>query len=157
MNRYLGCRSAWSQSELFAFQCWQWETIQNSQLIRKYKKMSGWPQVNLTIDPPVQNCQRTEWTLHCSMSPMRGHSKQSTNKKISGNVSVTPGKSYDRPPQSIEHRCLVYWYTTSVKLLDLVQWIDILDADRHPPGQLSREALHTSRPNQLNCWINYNE
>ena len=35
------------------------------------------------------------------MSPMRDHLKQSTNRKISGNVSVTPGKSYDIPPQEI--------------------------------------------------------
>ena len=32
--------------------------------------------------PPIWNCQSTEWTLCFSMSPMRAHLKQSTNKKI---------------------------------------------------------------------------
>ena len=32
------------------------------------------------------------------MQSMRAHLKQSTNRKISGNVSVTPGKSYKIPP-----------------------------------------------------------
>ena len=56
-------------------------------------------------------------------------------------------------PTSIEQRCLAYWYTKSVKLLDLVQCIYIYWMHIDPPGQLSREALHTSRPNQLNYWI----
>ena len=38
------------------------------------------------------------------MQSMRAHSKQSTNRKIWGNVSVTPGKSYDIPPQYIWQR-----------------------------------------------------
>ena len=33
--------TATAQSELFAFQCDQWEPIQNSQLIRKYKEKSS--------------------------------------------------------------------------------------------------------------------
>ena len=49
-----------------------------------------WHQVNLTIYPPIRNCQSSEWTLHFSMWSMRAHAKQSTNRKISGNVSVTP-------------------------------------------------------------------
>ena len=52
--------------------------------------MSVWHQVNLMIYPPIQNCQSSEWTLHFSMQSMRAHAKQSTNRKISGNVSVTP-------------------------------------------------------------------
>ena len=39
---------------------------------------------------PIQNCQSSEWTLCFSMHSMRAHAKQSTNRKISGNVSVTP-------------------------------------------------------------------
>ena len=35
--------TARAQSELFAFQCHQWEPIQNSQLIRKYKEISVLP------------------------------------------------------------------------------------------------------------------
>ena len=39
-----------------------------------------------SYDPPspIWNCQSTESTLHCPMSPMRAHLKQSTNKNISG-------------------------------------------------------------------------
>ena len=32
--------------------------------------------------PPIQNCQSTEWTLHCSMLPMRAHLKWSSYKKM---------------------------------------------------------------------------
>ena len=35
--------TARAQSELFTVQCHQWEPIQNSQLIRKYKEMSVLP------------------------------------------------------------------------------------------------------------------
>ena len=62
-------------SQLFTVQCHQWEPIQNSQLIGIDKEGNIPP-------PPIQNCQRTEWTLCCSMWPMRAHSKQSTNRKI---------------------------------------------------------------------------
>ena len=44
--------TARAQSELFTFQCGQWETIWNSQLIGRYKEMSVWHHVNLTIYPP---------------------------------------------------------------------------------------------------------
>ena len=43
-------------------------------------------------DPPMWNCQRTEWTLYFSMWPMRAHSKQSTNRKISGKVCEARAK-----------------------------------------------------------------
>ena len=90
--------TARAQSELFAFQCGPWEPIQNSQLIGRYKEMSVWHQVILMIYPPIQNCQSSKWTLCFSIWSMRAQSKQSTNSKISGNVSVTPGKSYNVPP-----------------------------------------------------------
>ena len=32
-------KTAWAVSELYIFQCDQWELIQNSQLIRKYKEI----------------------------------------------------------------------------------------------------------------------
>ena len=41
--------TARAQSELFAFQCGQWEPIRNCQIIGRYKEMSVWHQVNLTI------------------------------------------------------------------------------------------------------------
>ena len=74
---------AWS--ELFAFQCSQWELIWNSQLIGRYKEMS--PGESYDIPSPVWNWQRTEWTLHFSMQSMRAHLKQSTNRKKSRNVT----------------------------------------------------------------------
>ena len=43
-------------------------------------------------------------------------------------------------PTSIEQRCLAYWYTKSVKLLDLVQCIYILDAYR-PPWSIEQRCL----------------
>ena len=36
-----------AQSELFTFQCGQWELIWDSQLIGRYKEMSVWHQVTL--------------------------------------------------------------------------------------------------------------
>ena len=72
--------TARAQSELFAFQCSQWELIWNSQLIGRYKEMSPG-------ESYVWNCQSTEWTLHFSMWSIRAHLKQSTNRKISRNVT----------------------------------------------------------------------
>ena len=69
-----------AQSELFAFQCSQWELIWNSQLIGRYKEMSPG-------ESYIWNCQSTEWTLCFSMRSMRAHLKQSTNRKISRNVT----------------------------------------------------------------------
>ena len=66
-----------AQSELFAFQCGQWELIWNSQLIGRYKEMS--PGESYDIPPPSFS---SEWTLHFSMWSMRAHLKQSTNRKI---------------------------------------------------------------------------
>ena len=91
--------TARAQSELFAFQCSQWELIWNSQLIRRYKEMSSgesysqWELIwNSQLigrykemspgESYIWNCQSTEWTLHFSMQSMRAHLKQSTNKKI---------------------------------------------------------------------------
>ena len=74
--------TARAQSELFTFQCSQWELIWNSQLIGRYKEMSVWHQVNLTIYPPIWNCQSSEWTLHFSMWSMRAHLKQSTKRAL---------------------------------------------------------------------------
>ena len=73
-------KTARALRQLFTVQCHQWEPIQNSHLIRIYKEGNIPP-------PPIWNCQRTEWTLCCSMWSMRAHSKQSTNRKISGKVS----------------------------------------------------------------------
>ena len=80
-------KTARAQSELFAFQCGQWEPIRNSQLIGRYKEMSVWHQVNLMIYPPlpslpIRNCHSSEWALCFSMQSMWAHSKQSTNRKI---------------------------------------------------------------------------
>ena len=69
-----------AQSELFAFQCSQWELIWNSQLIGRYKEMSPG-------ESYIWNWQSTEWTLCFSMRSMRAHLKQSTNRKISRNVT----------------------------------------------------------------------
>ena len=87
------------QSELFAFQCVQWELIWNSQLIGRYKEMSpgeSYGQLDLIWNSQligrykemspgesyIWNCQSTEWTLRFSMQSMRAHLKQSTNRKI---------------------------------------------------------------------------
>ena len=45
-----------AQSELFAFQCGQWELIWNSQLIGRYKEMSPGESYNI---PPHYNTART--------------------------------------------------------------------------------------------------
>ena len=67
--------TARAQSELFTFQCSQWELIWNSQLIGRYKEMSPG-------ESYIWNCQSTEWTFRFSMQSMRAHLKQSTNRKI---------------------------------------------------------------------------
>ena len=69
-----------AQSELFTFQCSQWELIWISQLIGGYKEMSPG-------ESYIWNWQSTEWTLYFSMQSMRAHLKQSTNRKISRNVT----------------------------------------------------------------------
>ena len=88
-----------AQSELFNFQCSQWELIWNSQLIGRYKEMSpgeSYGQLDLIWNSKligrykemspgesyIWNCQSTEWTLRFSMQSMRAHLKQSTNRKI---------------------------------------------------------------------------
>ena len=66
--------TARAQSELFTFQCSQWEPIQNSQLIGRYKEMSVWHQVNLTIYPPFETAkaQSELFTFQCSQwEPMQ--------------------------------------------------------------------------------------
>ena len=98
-----------SQSR-FICQIWaHWSLQSEKTLLMSTAKCLGaqifrFTQVKLMIIPlpspslPIWNCQSSEWTLHFSMWSMRAHTKQSTNRKISGNVSVTPGKSYDIPP-----------------------------------------------------------
>ena len=78
------------QSELFAFQCSQWELIWNSQLIRRYKEMSSsesysqWELIwnsqligrykeMLPGESYIWNWQSSEWTLHFSMQSMSTH------------------------------------------------------------------------------------
>ena len=69
-----------AQSELFTFQCSQWELNWNSQLIEIYKEM--WPGESYDIPPPVWSWQSSEWTLHFSMQSTRAQLKQSTNRNI---------------------------------------------------------------------------
>ena len=76
----LAFETARAQSELFAFQCGQWELIWNSQLIGRYKEMSPG-------ESYIWNCQSTEWTICFSMRSMRAYLKQSTNRKIKRNVT----------------------------------------------------------------------
>ena len=88
-----------AQSELFAFQCGQWELIWNSQLIGRYKEMSpgeSYSQLDFIwnshiigkykdMSPGesyVWNWQTSEWTFCFSLRSMRAHLKQSTNRKI---------------------------------------------------------------------------
>ena len=58
----------------------QWELIWNSQLIGRYQEMSPG-------ESYIWNWQTSEWTLCFSMQSMRAHLKQSTNRKISRNVT----------------------------------------------------------------------
>ena len=106
-------KTARAQSELFAFQCSQWEPILNSQLIGRYKEMSVWHQVNLMIYPPVyltehrvisslfnividtqrqiyppyQHWQTTEWSLHCSQLSLR-HKGRYTPQSFEQQISL---------------------------------------------------------------------
>ena len=64
--KYLTFETGRPQSELFAFQCSQWELIWNSQLIGRYKEMSPG-------ESYIWNCQSTEWTLRFSMPSMSAH------------------------------------------------------------------------------------
>ena len=58
--------NAWAQSELFTFQCDQWEPIQNSQLIGIYKDIS-FTQVKLMIYPQFESArpQSELFTFQC--------------------------------------------------------------------------------------------
>ena len=63
------CQSAeWT----YTFQCYQWEPIRNSQLIRKYKEIPVHRE-NRWTPPSFKKCQKAESTLHCSMLSMRAH------------------------------------------------------------------------------------
>ena len=81
-------KTARGQSELFAFQCDQWEPIWNSSNFQIYP----WG-VNLTLPsplpPPIWNCQRTEWTLCFPMWPMRAHLKQLKFSDVPLGVNLT--------------------------------------------------------------------
>ena len=61
---------------------------------------------------------------------------------------------YRRPPWSIEHRCLAYWYTlyisiygpssqSSIEALHTITLYIYIYLYIDPPSQLSIEALHT--------------
>ena len=73
--------------------------LQNGQLIGIYKEIPV--QINRQLSPsPIRNCQSTESTLHCPMSPMRTHLKWSTNRNISGNKSADKLTIIPPPPIS---------------------------------------------------------
>ena len=77
-----------AQTELFASQCGQWETIWNSQLIGRYKEMSVWHQVNLMIYPSQEISQRTEWSLHCSMLSLTLKARYTPPGSLEQQISV---------------------------------------------------------------------
>ena len=47
------------------------------------------------------------------------------------------------PPQSQEERCLAYWLTKSVYLLDLLQYINIYRKQMYPPPPQTHEVSNT--------------
>ena len=104
LTRWILFETGRAQSELFTFQCGQWELIWNSQLIGRYKEMSPgesywyirsqweliwnsqligrYKEMSPGESYTVWNWQSSEWTLCFSMQSMRAHLKQSTNRKI---------------------------------------------------------------------------
>ena len=121
MNLTFG--TARAQSELFTFQCSQWEFIWNSQQIGRSKEMSpgeSYSQLELIWNsqligrykemPPgesyIWNCQSTEWTLCFSMQSMSTEwtlcfsMRQGApirNSQIIGRYNtLSPGESYSQ-------------------------------------------------------------
>ena len=82
-------------SDLYTLQCSQWVPIRNSQ-IRKYQHIEKTCRHQRQMDPPGWNCQSSEWPLHFSMQSMSPHSKQSNNRKISGNTTAEKTCRYQR-------------------------------------------------------------
>ena len=98
-------------SDLYAFQCSQWEPIRNSQIIGRYKEIpvkrkhvdtkGSQPirkyqeipvdiriQIPKADGPPIWNCQSSEWPLRFSMQSMSTHS----NSQIIGRYKEIPVK-----------------------------------------------------------------
>ena len=90
-------KTARAQSELFAFQCSQWELIWNSQLIGRYKEMS--PGESYDIPPQVDTgrAQSELFAFQC------GQWKLIWNSQLIGRYKeMSPGESYDIPPQLLK-------------------------------------------------------
>ena len=88
-----------AQSELFAFQCSQWELIWNSQLIGRYKEMSPGESYNI---PPHYNTARTTTVniSHISALPNTAdwHPHYNTGMTTTVNISqisALPGDTAD--------------------------------------------------------------
>ena len=79
-----------AQSELFAFQCSQWELIWNSQLIRRYKEMSPGESYDIT---PHYNTARTTTVNISQISALPGNTADiyTDTKKRYEEMSVLPG------------------------------------------------------------------
>ena len=86
--------TARAQSELFAFQCSQWELIGNSQLIGRYKEMS--PGESDNIPPPHFETGRAQselFAFQCSQWELIWNSQLIGRYK-----EMSPGESYDIHP-----------------------------------------------------------
>ena len=93
-----------AQSELFAFQCSQWELIVwNSQLIGRYKEMLPGesydipPQFETGRVPPLQHCQ---WQLQLTFLIFQCSQWELIwNSQLIGRYKeMSPGESYNIPP-----------------------------------------------------------
>ena len=101
--------------------------------------------------PPVWNCQSSEWTLCFSMQSMRANSKQSSNRKIKGNVSVTPQLIGRYNKMSVSHQVhlMIYppyiWQSTEWSLH--CSMLSLALTDRYTPKQ-HWQTIEWS----LHCW-----
>ena len=110
-----------AQSELFAFQCGQWEFIWNSQLIGRYKEMSPGESYDIPSHFETARAQSELFTFQCSqweliwnsqligrykeMSPGESYGQWELiwNSQLIGRYKeMSPGESYDIPSHTLK-------------------------------------------------------
>ena len=91
--------TARAQSELFTFQCSQWELIWNSQLIGRHKEMS--PGESYDIPPQFETgrAQSELFTFQCSQWELIWNSQLIGRYDRYEEKSVLLGNTYDIPPR----------------------------------------------------------
>ena len=126
------------QSELFAVQCHQWEPIQNSQLIRKYKKIPVQWQIYRYIETNTQLDTISRWTPQSIKQRYLPY--HYTNYWIY--CTYRYQRQMDPPGQSSRDAC----HTTTPDKFYYWIYCTYRYQRQMTPHQSSRDACHTTTP-----------